>query len=110
MEEKERRGEARLLAMPGTDAVRHSLTVINREEIAVQGVRSVESFDDSQIVLETEMGTLTLKGDDLDIKQLDLETGRFAVHGFVSSCVWSTPRQAGRRSARARGLLERLLR
>jgi sporulation protein YabP len=109
MEEKRTAGEARLQGMQGGEGVRHALTIVNREQISVQGVRAVESFDDTQIILETEMGTLTLKGEELDIKQLDLESGRFTVHGFISSCIWSTPRQAGRRG-KARGLLERLLR
>jgi sporulation protein YabP len=114
MEEKSVRGEARTLGMPGTNGGtagqgRHSLQVINREQALVQGVLAVESFDDEQIMMETDMGGLTIKGQDLHIKQLDLDSGHFAVDGFITSCVYSTPRQRGGRQTRGRSFLERLL-
>jgi sporulation protein YabP len=108
--EKSERGEARTLGMPGTEGGRHSLQVFNREQAIVQGVVAVESFDDVQIIMETDMGGLTIKGEDLHIKQLDLEKGRFAVEGFITSCVYAAPRQRGVRPARGRSFLERLLR
>lgn len=114
MEEKGLRSDARTLAMGQADmaggAVQHSLQIVNREQVMVHGVLAVDSFDDEEIVLETEMGTLTLRGEDLHIKQLDLELGRFAVEGFVSVCTYSTPRQRGARNTKAKGFLERLLR
>lgn len=88
----------------------HVLSVTNREQINVSAVAGVESFDDQEIVLETEMGTLTIRGEELQIKQLDLESGRFAVEGTVNSLVYSQrPARTGR-PGRNRGFLERLLR
>lgn len=109
--EKSIRGEARIQSVPvGEHPVRqHSLQIANREQITVDGVVAVDSFDDEEIMLETEMGTLTLKGEELHIKQLDLETGRFAAEGFLHSCLYSMPRGRGNRSAKGRSLLERLL-
>jgi sporulation protein YabP len=111
MDDKSFRGEARTLGTSGPtgDIGQHSLNIINREQVTIQGVLAVESFDDEEIILETEMGTLTLRGEELHIKQLDLESGRFAVDGMISSCVYSTPRQRGGRSTKSRGFLERLL-
>jgi len=105
--------EGRLLGAAFSDAgrgaVEHSLRIINREQVSIEGVLSVESFDDGEIILETDLGTLTLRGEDLHIKQLDLESGRFAVDGLISLCAYSAPKQRGGRSAKPRGLLERLL-
>lgn len=105
------RGEARVLGVTGGTGAsgQHSLHIVNREQVAIQGVLAVESFDDEEIILETEMGTLTLRGEDLHIKQLDLDSGRFAVEGLISACTYSTPRQRGSRPVKARGFLERLL-
>jgi len=104
-----------VLGMPGPGAAgpgrEHMLQIVNREHLTLQGVQSVESFDDKEILMETDMGTLTLRGEDLHIKQLDLDTGRFAVEGFISSCVYSTPRnRGGRTGGKTRSFLERLLR
>lgn len=84
----------------------HMITVTNREQILVTGVLHVESFDDRQIVLDTDLGTLTMNGEDLSIKQLNLEEGSFAVEGLLTSLQYSVGK--GRR--RGQGLLERLLR
>ncbi len=114
VDDRSNRNEARTLGLNEADgsggAVQHSLQILNREQTTVEGVLAVESFDDEEIIIETEMGTLTLRGEELHIKQLDLESGRFAVEGFIHSCVYTTPRHRGGRSARGRGFLERLLR
>jgi sporulation protein YabP len=113
MSEQSFRGEARTMGVPGANTTggspEHSLQIVNREQVTIQGVVAVESFDDEEILLETEMGTLTLRGEDLHIKQLDLEAGKFAVEGFVSACLYTTPRARGGRAPKGRGFLERLL-
>ena len=111
MDDKSFRGEARILGMgdaAGTTG-QHSLQVINRGQVQIQGVLGVESFDDEEIIIETEMGMLTLRGEELHIKQLDLDTRRFAVEGFVVSLVYATPKSRQGRPAKGRGFLERLL-
>jgi sporulation protein YabP len=87
----------------------HTLTVVNREQLAVAGVIAVESFDDEEILLETELGLLTIRGEEMHIKQLDLETGRFAVEGQIHACLYSNPRARQSRGQRGKGFLERLL-
>lgn len=113
MEEKNLRGEARILGSSGHEgtggASQHTLRIVNREQVEVEGVLAVESFDDQEIVLETELGTLTLRGEDLHIKQLDLESGRFAVEGLISACMYSNLRHRGQKAPRGRSILERLL-
>lgn len=112
MDERNLRGEARTLGTGDTarGAGQHSVQIHNREHVTIEGVIAVESFDDEEIVLETEQGVLTLRGEELHIKQLDLESGRFAVDGYVTACVYSAPKQRSTRGPKARGFLERLLR
>lgn len=87
----------------------HSLQLINREQVMLTGVVAVGAFDEEEISLETELGGLTLRGEDLQIRQLDLESGKFAVEGYITSLVYTAPRQGGRRSPKGRSFLERLL-
>jgi sporulation protein YabP len=114
MEEKNFRPEVRPLSSsetpPAVGLAPHSLQIVNREQVRIQGVIAVESFDDQEIIVETDMGTLTLRGEELHIKQLDLESGRFAVDGYISMCTYSTPRQRLGRTQKGKGFLERLLR
>lgn len=106
MDDKQMRGERPVI---GAAQMEHMLNIINREQAQVHGVLAVESFDDAEIILETDMGTLTIRGEELAIKQLDLETKRFAVDGYIVSCTYTAPRARGGRPQRPRGFLERLL-
>lgn len=101
MDERRYRGEIR--------PREHSLSLVNREKLTMTGVTEVLSFDDREIILSTEQGTLTLRGEGLHIRQLDLESGNFTVEGHVTSVVYSAPMAAGSRR-RGKGLLERILR
>lgn len=96
--------------LPGA-AANHTLSLQNRQRATMEGVLHVESFDDRQIVLDTVLGSLVLRGEKLNIRQLDLERGRFEVEGSVNSFHYGPPLR-GKDGARAtRGnWLERLLR
>ena len=87
----------------------HEIHVVNRERITVRGVLRVESFDDQEIVMDTDYGALTVHGEDLTIKQLDVEDGSFAVDGLVHGFQYSA--DVGSRTRRkGKGILERLFR
>lgn len=57
----------------------------NREKLNVTGVLDVYSFDDQIIIVQTELGLLTIKGDNLKINKLSLDTSDFAVDGNIAS-------------------------
>lgn len=82
---------------------RHQLILIDREELSVEGVANLGSFDEKEIVMETEAGLLTVRGEGLNIKQLNLEKGNICIDGTVKSLVYEDE------ARQKRGLLERLL-
>ncbi len=53
------------------------------------GVIDVVSFDESAVLLETSLGMLTLKGKELHISRLSLETGEVDMEGTIDSMVYS---------------------
>lgn len=93
-----------------TGGTAHALSIANREHVQISGVIAVDNFDDEEVTLETEMGMLTIRGEELHIKQLDLEKGRLEVEGYVNSLQYAAPRQRTARQGRSRSFLERLLR
>ncbi|BBB91248.1 MAG TPA: sporulation protein YabP [Methylomusa anaerophila] len=62
---------------------RHQITMVDREELTIDGVVNLGSYDEKEIVMETEQGMLTIRGDSLNIKQLNLEQGCIIVDGTV---------------------------
>ena len=53
----------------------HKVLLVNRKTGAFSGVVDVLSFDVSEILLETELGMLLIKGHDLHVNRLSLEKG-----------------------------------
>lgn len=62
----------------------------NREKLSISGVLDVLSFDDQIIILETELGLLTIKGENLKINKLNIETSDVTLDGQISSLAYST--------------------
>ncbi len=53
-------------------------------------MREVVSFDENQVVMDTDMGLLTLKGKDLHVSRLTVEKGEVDVEGTVDSLTYSS--------------------
>ncbi len=61
----------------------HQVVLKESGDLLVEGVGNVESFDDQEILVETEAGMLQISGRELHIKQLDLDGGTLAVEGLI---------------------------
>ena len=67
----------------------HNIILENRRSLSVTGVEDVDSFDESNIVLFTEMGLLSVRGEDLHINRLSVDTGEISVEGEIHSIGYS---------------------
>lgn len=67
----------------------HTFFMSNRKEVQLSGVTDVKSFDEQEIVLDTEMGTLLLRGSGLHMGRLTLEKGEIDITGKVDSIVYT---------------------
>lgn len=74
----------------------HSFYMSDRKEVKLSGVQDVRSFDEQEIVLETEMGILLLKGNGLHMGRLTLEKGEIDITGRVDSMVYTEKRGYGK--------------
>ena len=66
----------------------HRLHLENRRRLTLSGVDSVESFDESSILLTTNQGTLAIRGTGLHIEKLSLDGGDLLVEGLVDSLTY----------------------
>ena len=78
-----------------SNAINNSTNVIqniileNREKLSISGVLDVLSFDDQIVILETELGLLTVKGENLRINKLSLDTSEVVVDGEIYNSGYS---------------------
>lgn len=82
------------------------LHLINRKLLEISGVLNVESFDSEEFLLQTELGHLTIRGQNLHIKNLNLEQGLVSIEGLVHTLSYLEP---GSQSS-GKGLLGKLFR
>ena len=68
----------------------HACFLHNRTAANLTGVREVVSFDENQVVMDTDLGLLTLKGKDLHVSRLTGEKGEVDVEGTVDSLAYSS--------------------
>ena len=71
------------------NTVIQNIILENREKLSLSGILDVLSFDDQIIILETELGMLTVKGENLRINKLSIDTSEVVVEGDISSLAYN---------------------
>ena len=61
----------------------HSLHLNGRESLTVTGVTEVSRFEEDLVLLQTELGELTVQGRQLHVNGMNLETGEVTIEGDV---------------------------
>ena len=74
---------------PSNAGVLQNLILENREKLNVSGVNDVLSFDDQVVIMETELGLLTVKGENLKINKLNIDTTEVIVEGRINNLTYS---------------------
>ena len=70
-----------------------NLILENRGKLSVSGVNDVLSFDDQVVMVDTELGLLTVKGENIRINKLSLDTAEVIIEGEISSMAYSPNKQ-----------------
>ncbi|AYD41278.1 sporulation protein YabP [Clostridium fermenticellae] len=65
-----------------------TMNIENRKRLTLSGVLEVVSFNDEQIILNTNLGTLSIKGNNLKMNKLDVQNGDVIIMGMINSCVY----------------------
>lgn len=67
----------------------HRIHMNARKSAEITGVRDVRSFDEQEIVLETELGVLMIRGAELHVGRLTLEKGEVDITGRIDSLIYT---------------------
>ena len=71
-----------------SNMVEHDVIMRGRKLLDITGVKQVESFDNEEYILETVMGFLSIRGQNLQMKNLDVEKGIVSIKGKVFDLVY----------------------
>ena len=73
----------------------HGLQLDGRERLNVTGVLDVSGFDENTVLLETTLGELCVRGEELHIERIDLNAGALELRGKVRELSYDEPAQGG---------------
>ena len=66
----------------------HGISLAERKNIVVTGVKKIESFDNEEFLMDTTLGFLTVKGSELEIIKLDTYQGNVSIKGKIDSLTY----------------------
>lgn len=67
----------------------HSLILKDRESLSVTGVIDVDSFNEQNVIVYTDLGELAIEGTNLHISKINLVSGDLSLEGHISGINYS---------------------
>ncbi len=86
-------------------AEKHGICLNERKNGIVTGVKKVLCFGMNEAELNTELGKLTIKGEDLHMEKYDSDTGELEFKGQVVSIAYSEIMDPGKTASKIFGRL-----
>ena len=63
----------------------HKVVIDSRKKLVITAVEDVDSFNETEVILLTNHGFITVTGEDLHISRLNLEEGQLIIEGGIQS-------------------------
>lgn len=63
----------------------HEIKVTDRNIMSFSGIKKINSFDNEEFLMESNMGMILLKGEKLEIIKLDTHDGNVKIKGKINS-------------------------
>lgn len=63
----------------------HEVKIIDRNIISLTGIKKIVSFDENEFLMDSNMGTIILKGENLEVVKLDTHDGNVKIKGNLIS-------------------------
>lgn len=67
-----------------TGGVNHIVSLNERKSIVITGVKKIESFDNEEFLLSTNLGAMLIKGEGLEMIKLDTLEGNVSIKGRIN--------------------------
>ena len=71
------------------DVVKQDISLRNRKDLDITGVKKVYSLDENEFIIETTLGKMKVGGSNLEMSQLDIEKGILIITGNINLIEYS---------------------
>ena len=83
----------------------HNVTINERKNIVITGVKKIDSFDNEEFLMDTSLGHMIIKGEELEIVKLDTYQGNVSIKGKINSLVYT---ETGSKKEKEDGIFNKL--
>lgn len=63
----------------------HIIKLSDRKNIIISGIKKINNFDDKEFSLDSVMGEIIIKGENLEMIKLDTVEGNVSIKGLINS-------------------------
>lgn len=67
------------------DNKNHKISISERKNILLSGIKKINSFDENEFFIESIMGSILIKGENLELMNLDTYQGNLSIKGKIDS-------------------------
>ena len=69
----------------GINNYSHSISLLEKKTLVITGVKKIDNFDKLHFILDTTMGYMVVKGEDLELIKLDTLAGNVTIKGTINN-------------------------
>ncbi|XMB67894.1 sporulation protein YabP [Mycoplasmatota bacterium zrk1] len=62
----------------------HQLFLKDRKSLEITGVKKIESLNEEEFIVETELGLMSILGRELEMRNLDVDKGELQIKGYIT--------------------------
>lgn len=70
-------------------ALNHIIKLTDRKNIIISGIKKINSFDENEFDLDSVMGSIIIKGNNLEMIKLDTIEGNVSIKGQINSFTYA---------------------
>ena len=70
------------------ESYNHSVSIADRKNILLSGIKKLNSFDESEFFVDSIMGSIIIKGENLELVKLDTFQGNLSIKGRLNSITY----------------------
>ncbi|MBR3210341.1 MAG: sporulation protein YabP [Bacilli bacterium] len=63
----------------------HSISLLEKKTLVITGVKKIDNFDKTHFILDTTMGYMVIKGEELELIKLDTFAGNVTIKGTINN-------------------------
>lgn len=67
------------------ESLNHNINLTNRKNISLSGIKKLNNFNENEFFVDSVMGAILIKGENLELIKLDTFQGNLSIKGIINS-------------------------